>query len=140
MQPLIAPLFDSRSEIEVLARLLGQRDLRGYDLVRATWSAAAAGPDFDRRWNVWLSEGVVADGAHPAAPSAPRMDALAGLLAGVRRARPPAGSSRLRACPERPRRRLREQRLAPGAARPDHQADLGQRRPAPATAPRLRAA
>jgi Fe-S-cluster-containing dehydrogenase component len=84
VQPLIAPLFDSRSEIEVLARLLGQRDARGYDLVRATWSAAAPGPDFDRRWNGWLAEGVIAGTASPDVAPAPRLPALVGLLASAR--------------------------------------------------------
>ncbi|HEY3358301.1 MAG TPA: hypothetical protein VGQ83_33945, partial [Polyangia bacterium] len=75
VQPLIAPLFDTRSEIEVLARLLGRKDARGYDLVRATWQQQHPGPDFDRRWNVWLADGVVGDSAAP--PTALRLDGAA---------------------------------------------------------------
>jgi molybdopterin-containing oxidoreductase family iron-sulfur binding subunit len=84
VQPLIAPLFDGRSEIEVLARLLGQRDARGYDLVRATWRAVAPEPDFESRWSRWLADGVIAATAAPAATPAPRLGDLAGLLAAPR--------------------------------------------------------
>jgi Fe-S-cluster-containing dehydrogenase component/anaerobic selenocysteine-containing dehydrogenase len=77
VQPLIAPLFDSASELELLARLLGSR-ASGYDLVRATWSArstpaslpttsasaaAVASGELERQWRRWLHEGVVIDSA-----------------------------------------------------------------------------
>jgi len=43
-QPLIAPLFDSRSELEVLALLVGAPTGRGYELVRETWRLREGAP------------------------------------------------------------------------------------------------
>src|SRR5262249_38316804 len=40
MQPLIAPLYQGRSAIELLAILLGQRDRTGYEIVRDYWRSA----------------------------------------------------------------------------------------------------
>lgn len=74
-QPLIAPLFDTRSEIEVLSGILSPERTAGYDLVRATWSAR---PDFADRWDNWVEAGVIERGpaaaveaATGAAPTAP---------------------------------------------------------------------
>lgn len=55
-QPLIAPLYESMSEIEVLARLLG-KEPSGYELVRETLEPLAAG-SFDKTWQKWLHDGV----------------------------------------------------------------------------------
>jgi Fe-S-cluster-containing dehydrogenase component len=89
VQPLIAPLFDSASEIELLARLLGSTVPRGHDLVRATWSArstsasmpasapgAPPGAGFERQWRRWLHEGVVIDSAVPPVKPKLRWEAL----------------------------------------------------------------
>ncbi|HEY8965262.1 MAG TPA: 4Fe-4S dicluster domain-containing protein, partial [Candidatus Methylacidiphilales bacterium] len=54
-QPLIAPLYGGRSEIELLALLSGTfKDKDGHDLVRETWQAHD-----DGAWNDWLRDGVV---------------------------------------------------------------------------------
>ncbi len=75
-QPLIAPLFGTRSELELLARLAG-RAPDGHAFVRATW-AAGQGPSFEARWRRWLHDGVVAG---PLAATAPLdLAALPGLL------------------------------------------------------------
>lgn len=58
-QPLIAPLYYSVSAIELVARLLGKTDA-GYALVRETHRGLAPS-NFDRRWQRWLHDGVVAD-------------------------------------------------------------------------------
>lgn len=55
-QPLIAPLYDSMSEIELVGRLLGQTET-GYELVRATHQSAVA-EGFDKAWQTWLHDGV----------------------------------------------------------------------------------
>jgi molybdopterin-containing oxidoreductase family iron-sulfur binding subunit len=69
VQPLIAPLYNTLSEIEVLAAF-GEGESKGHDVLRAHWRAqwgdAAAGPgggdsvDFEKRWNRALHDGVVA--------------------------------------------------------------------------------
>ena len=56
-QPLIAPLFGGLSEIEVLARIVGRPAASGYELVKETWAAHAAGAV--DAWRDWLHEGVV---------------------------------------------------------------------------------
>ncbi len=61
-QPLIAPLFESQSAIEVLAHLVPDRPKSGYDILRSTWSHRFADKvDFDTRWRRWLSQGIVED-------------------------------------------------------------------------------
>jgi len=58
-QPLIDPLYDTRSLGEVLRLLAGDPPLSGYDLVRATWRARLGADDFDGHWTRWLNAGVV---------------------------------------------------------------------------------
>jgi molybdopterin-containing oxidoreductase family iron-sulfur binding subunit len=57
-QPLIAPLFDTRSAIEVLAGVIGSSETSGHKLVMATHGTG--GEAFERNWKTWLHEGVVA--------------------------------------------------------------------------------
>lgn len=57
-QPLIAPLYDTRSEIELLSMLLGPDGATGHQLVRETWIAHVP-VDFEAKWRSWLHEGVV---------------------------------------------------------------------------------
>jgi molybdopterin-containing oxidoreductase family iron-sulfur binding subunit len=59
-QPLIAPLFGARSEIETLARLAGDPNPGGHDLVKATIKGALATPlDLDKTWNNALKRGIL---------------------------------------------------------------------------------
>ena len=57
VQPLIAPMFDTKSSHEVLALLGGDLDASGSDLVKGHWSAAW-GDGFDARWRRALHDGV----------------------------------------------------------------------------------
>ncbi|MFZ4506912.1 MAG: TAT-variant-translocated molybdopterin oxidoreductase [Fimbriimonas sp.] len=59
IQPIIAPIYGGRSEIEILAALLG-KPLNGYDLVRATWQASGqlAG-DFEKKWREAVHDGTI---------------------------------------------------------------------------------
>jgi molybdopterin-containing oxidoreductase family iron-sulfur binding subunit len=61
VQPLIAPLYESHSAIEVIAALAGQ-PASGYDLVRAHWQAAKSVPpaNLAASWERWLNDGVIA--------------------------------------------------------------------------------
>ncbi|MCS7157933.1 MAG: TAT-variant-translocated molybdopterin oxidoreductase [Blastocatellia bacterium] len=67
MQPLIAPLYETRSAHEVLAALLGQVERSGYEIVREYWQRRfeagriGAFPDFETFWRTALHEGIVPD-------------------------------------------------------------------------------
>ena len=74
-QPLIEPLYGGRSSIEVLALVSGNKDRRGYDLVRNFWLAQWIGPDAgnneedegkgEKKWRRCLHDGLLADSARP---------------------------------------------------------------------------
>ena len=131
VQPLIAPLWGGIQEAELLAAFLGEGDVGAHELLRRYWQAqgTARPGDFDGNWERWLADGIVPDtgaaGRGRRWPStAPRWRRRSTPL--LPRAQAGAGA-RLRRRLQGLRRPLREQRLAAGAAGPDHQADLGQR-------------
>lgn len=75
VQPLIAPLFNSKSRHEVLAALLGEQPERSsYEIVRAFWSKYYSGvtkpaqATEDAFWQTALHDGIVANTALPAVP------------------------------------------------------------------------
>lgn len=71
VQPLIAPLFESRSTIEVVSLLLQGQSTSGYELVRETWNAAAAIASGEQNWRRILHDGVLANSRlNPVTPSA----------------------------------------------------------------------
>ena len=59
-QPLIAPLYDSHSAIEVLSRAVTGEESSGYDLIRSHWQHEFRGLDFEGSWRQWVHDGVVA--------------------------------------------------------------------------------
>ncbi len=61
-QPLIAPLYDGKTEAEFLAAFVGQGEAAAHDLVRETWEGTLSG-DFDRQWRKVVHDGVVPDTA-----------------------------------------------------------------------------
>ena len=64
VQPLIRPLYDSRTAHEVVALLGGAIAPSAFDLVRAQWRATRNGAsDFDVWWRQSLQDGVIADSA-----------------------------------------------------------------------------
>ena len=78
-QPLIEPLYGGRSAIEILALVSGNKDRRGYDLVRnywlARWGDAAAGNSAEqaeaakkteKKWRRCLHDGLLLDSARQA--------------------------------------------------------------------------
>ena len=91
IQPLIAPMFDGRSHIELMATLNGA-PMNGYDLVRAQGGGAAAkagdaaqGKSFETFWRKAIHDGVVAGTAfapvnptplNPALPAAPAAEGI----------------------------------------------------------------
>ncbi|HET8946830.1 MAG TPA: 4Fe-4S dicluster domain-containing protein [Candidatus Polarisedimenticolia bacterium] len=60
VQPLILPLYEAKSDVEVLALLGGGADEPGYDVVRLTWKSILGEADFDRKWNRVLHDGLLA--------------------------------------------------------------------------------
>ena len=129
MQPLIAPLYGGRSAHEMLARLLGDGASRsGHDIVRDHLARRSSARDFDACWQTRCAT---------ASSRTRRRHRSATVGARTRRPRsraPAVGAAaddaraHLRARPDGLGRPLRQQRLAAGAARAAHQADLGQRR------------
>jgi len=93
VQPLLAPLHESVTELDLLAAFTGEGHLGAWRLVREGWRARAAGPAFDQDWDRWLAAGVVAGTAAPALTPAPDLSGLPAALAAA--PRPPAG---LEAC------------------------------------------
>jgi molybdopterin-containing oxidoreductase family iron-sulfur binding subunit len=68
VQPLIRPLYDSRTAHQLLAAVGGAASGGSQDQVRETW-AGQAGSDFDGWWRQTLQDGVIANSA--ATPVAP---------------------------------------------------------------------
>jgi Fe-S-cluster-containing dehydrogenase component len=62
VQPLIAPLYGSKSAHEVLAAMSDRPERTAYDLVREFWKVD---PKDDSEWRRWLHDGVVPDTALP---------------------------------------------------------------------------
>ena len=71
VQPLMAPLFDGRSAIELLSTMLGDPK-NSYDLVRAQWKSLGKGEAFEKAWRGVVHDGVVPDSAFAAAPATAR--------------------------------------------------------------------
>src|SRR5688572_5213292 len=69
VQPLIAPLYGSRTAHEVIAALGETPEKAPYDLVREHWlkqtspGATEPTPAFEAAWRRWLHDGVMADTA-----------------------------------------------------------------------------
>jgi len=80
-QPLIAPLFGSRSEIEVLARLVGEPSPNGYDLVRNTLKPVVPPVELEKVWQASLKRGVLSGSIPtPFGPLAARLTEVAAAI------------------------------------------------------------
>jgi MoCo/4Fe-4S cofactor protein with predicted Tat translocation signal len=62
-QPLIAPLYSSKSTHEFLSAIAGQPDLSGYTIVREAWKKRLGDAEYERRWNRTIHDGLLADSA-----------------------------------------------------------------------------
>ncbi len=108
VQPLIAPLYDGKSQHEMAATLAGENSKSGHDIVRDYWSsqrtARASDKQFEDFWETTLHDGVMTGTALPIravsatlanADSAPAAQvATAGTLAVVFRPDPTIGDGR----------------------------------------------
>ncbi|MBL8763118.1 MAG: TAT-variant-translocated molybdopterin oxidoreductase [Phycisphaerae bacterium] len=71
IQPMIAPLYAGRSQIEALAMMLGESTVDGYEIVRDVWTARLGEADFEKKWRRALHDGVAPRaGAEPPSPVA----------------------------------------------------------------------
>ena len=74
VQPLIAPLYNTISDAELLAGFTGEgSEQKAYDILKAYWQSQLGEADFEKRWNRALHDGVVAATAF--APKAVKVQA-----------------------------------------------------------------
>jgi molybdopterin-containing oxidoreductase family iron-sulfur binding subunit len=71
VQPLIAPLYNTISAIELLAAFLEDSPQKGHEIVKSHWETALGTDGFEAKWNRALHDGVVAGTA--AAPKAAKV-------------------------------------------------------------------
>src|SRR5271169_1703477 len=65
VQPLIAPLYDGKSEYEFMEAITGSSATTGYEIVRKYWQGKMTG-DFEATWRKALNDGFVAGTTFPA--------------------------------------------------------------------------
>ncbi len=58
-QPMISPIYGGRSPIELVAQVIGNKDLKGHDIVKNFWMPQFSG-DKENAWRKALNDGVVA--------------------------------------------------------------------------------
>jgi MoCo/4Fe-4S cofactor protein with predicted Tat translocation signal len=78
VQPLIEPLFDGITEIEVLARIIGANKTSPYEIVRETFGEIARGTDED--WKKFLYDGYLAHSAAEPVSASVDLTALSAKL------------------------------------------------------------
>ena len=80
VQPLIEPLYDTRTAHELIATLSGQTSAKAYDLVRDTWRSHANQDAFEGWWKKVLEDGVISNTAsqpvNPGEPALPEIKAI----------------------------------------------------------------
>ena len=82
MQPIIAPLFDGRSEIEVFSNLIGE-SRGGYDILRTHWQAnGLGGADFEKNWRTAVHMGTIPNTAAATLAMTTLAPALPAVVAG----------------------------------------------------------
>ncbi len=89
IQPLIKPLYDARSQIELIAALT-ERPTGGYEAVRAQWRKMLGAADFERRWRKAVHDGLAEGSEFKPLDVRCRPDALS-AAAGQRRTSDPRG-------------------------------------------------
>jgi MoCo/4Fe-4S cofactor protein with predicted Tat translocation signal len=75
IQPLIAPLYRTRSAFEVLGAFTDKPGLTPYDAVRDRLKTAAGAGDPEKFWRKSLNDGIVANSAAPAISVTPKFSA-----------------------------------------------------------------
>ncbi len=84
IQPLIEPLYRSKSAVELVAVMLGEEtEVSGYDVVKAHWAKVMGGLDFESRWRRALYEGHLEAGPAEALPVAVDAGSIQSVLSRV---------------------------------------------------------
>jgi molybdopterin-containing oxidoreductase family iron-sulfur binding subunit len=65
IQPLIAPLYDTRTAHELLDVMTQQPGRGGFDIVRDYWQSRKVWPDFEQQWRKALHDGLIAGSELP---------------------------------------------------------------------------
>jgi molybdopterin-containing oxidoreductase family iron-sulfur binding subunit len=76
VQPLIAPLYDAISSLELLSYVAGESAHKGHVLVQSYWKKKLGG-DFEKQWRRALHDGVIAGTREKAAAPTFKADGLA---------------------------------------------------------------
>jgi molybdopterin-containing oxidoreductase family iron-sulfur binding subunit len=63
IQPLIAPLYGSKSSHELITAMSDRPERSAYELVREFWSKGMLTPEFEVAWRRWVHDGVIPDTA-----------------------------------------------------------------------------
>lgn len=82
VQPMIAPLYEGKSEIELLAMIAGDENADGHEIVRDHWKRAYGQSGFERSWRRALHDGVLGGSARNAVASTVNYDGVAGAVRG----------------------------------------------------------
>ena len=75
-QPLIAPIYDTKSRHEVVAIFSGDLTSKAADLVKSYWEKTLGEDGFERKWSSALHDGVIKDSAFAHTEVSLRVDAL----------------------------------------------------------------
>ncbi|HVU25829.1 MAG TPA: TAT-variant-translocated molybdopterin oxidoreductase [Opitutus sp.] len=98
-QPLINPLYATRSAIEMLRLVTDPTGRSDYDIVRETWRERDHSGDFDTNWSLWLNTGIIpATAEESSTASSPALSTLASTHGGG--APPPRSSLTLLLAPD----------------------------------------
>jgi len=65
IQPLIQPLYRSKTAGQLMAALLGDSSISSYDLVRQYWQSTGVSSDFEKWWRKTVHDGLVEDSSAP---------------------------------------------------------------------------
>jgi molybdopterin-containing oxidoreductase family iron-sulfur binding subunit len=84
IQPLIDPLFDGRTVLEVVARLIRFETTKPHEIVRRAFRRASRSSEagFELAWREFLHAGMLAGSAYPFASPNLRWEAVAGAVNG----------------------------------------------------------
>ncbi|HEY5912356.1 MAG TPA: TAT-variant-translocated molybdopterin oxidoreductase [Verrucomicrobiae bacterium] len=92
IQPLIAPLFGGLTEIEVLARIAGEKVCDPYGITQETFTAFVPGKNVEAEWRKFLHDGFLASSAAKAVAVKLDMTAVSHAVTGLNVNGPAKGS------------------------------------------------
>ena len=85
IQPMIQPLWDGQSQLDLLSKLLGQPKPIGPGLIRDTFAQRTnlSGEKLDQAWNDFVREGFISSSTPTPPPRTPNLNSVAGLLSKI---------------------------------------------------------